>query len=84
MRLFPSILSSAPLLRVLPAVLFCLTLTGAADAAGPVVGWGRDDLGQSTPPDTVNGVSGTATGIAASGGHSCAIHAEKMHDPLYP
>ncbi len=35
-------------LRILPTMLFCLTLTGAADAAalaGPVVGWGFDDYG---------------------------------------
>jgi hypothetical protein len=56
-------------------MLFCLTLTGAADAAGPVVGWGDDNYGQATPPDAVNGVSGTATDIAAGGDHSCAIQA---------
>ena len=52
-----------PLLRALPAVLLCLTLTGAADAAastGAVVGWGLDDSGQAAPPDDVNGVSGIA------------------------
>lgn len=45
---------AAPLLRALLAVLFCLTLTGAEDAAastGPVVGWGDDLYGQATPPD---------------------------------
>jgi hypothetical protein len=34
-------------LRVLPTMLFCLTLTGAANAAGPVVGWGNDSDGRS-------------------------------------
>jgi hypothetical protein len=76
---------TVPLLRVIPSVLFCLTLTGAADtaeSAGPVVGWGYDTYGQATPPDAVNGVSGTATDIAAGGEHSepggehsCAIQA---------
>jgi hypothetical protein len=66
----------APLLRVLPTMLFCLTLTGATAAAastGAVVGWGLDTDGQATPPDAVNGTSGTATDIAAGGDHSCAI-----------
>jgi len=62
-------------LRVLPTVLLCLTLTGAADATGPVVAWGLDDWGQATPPDAVNGVDGTATQIAADYAHSCAIQA---------
>jgi hypothetical protein len=34
-----------------------------------------DRYGQVTPPDAVNGVSGTATDIAAGGWHSCAIQA---------
>jgi hypothetical protein len=52
---------------------------------GSVVGWGSDYLyrygyppeytGQATPPDAVNGVSGTATDVAAGGEHSCAIRA---------
>jgi len=52
---------------------------------GSVVGWGSDYLyrydyppeytGQATPPDSVNGVSGTATDVAAGGEHSCAIQA---------
>jgi hypothetical protein len=37
-------------LRVLPTVLFCLALTGAAHADGPVVGWGYDVEGQATAP----------------------------------
>ena len=48
----------APILRVLPSVLLCLTLTGAVDAAasiGAVIGWGRDGYGQATPPDAING-----------------------------
>jgi len=68
----------SPLFRVLPIMLFCLTLMGAAAAAasnGPVVGWGRGASVPETPPDTVNGVAGTATGIAAGGNHSCAIQA---------
>jgi len=40
-----------------------------------VVCWGRDNVGQATPPNAVNGVSGTATNIAAGGIHSCAIQA---------
>jgi hypothetical protein len=66
---------SALFVRVLPTMLLCLTLTGAADAAGPVVGWGYNHRGQATPPDAVNGVSGTATDIAAGEFHSCAIKA---------
>jgi hypothetical protein len=42
---------------------------------GSVVGWGTDGYGQATPPDAVNGVSGTATDIAAGGRHNCAIQA---------
>jgi len=42
---------------------------------GSVVGWGYDNYDQATPPDAVNGVSGTATDIAAGGYHSCAIQA---------
>jgi hypothetical protein len=67
----------APILRVLPSVLLCLTLTGAADAVasiGAVVGWGRDNYGQATPPDAVNG-SGAATEITAGLYHNCAIQA---------
>jgi len=70
--------SSAPFLRVLLTVLFCLAMTGAVDAAasdGPVICWGSDGDGRATPPDAVNGVSGTATDIAAGYGHSCAIQA---------
>jgi len=40
---------------------------------GNVVCWGDDFYGQSTPPDTVNGISGTATDIAAGGSYSLAI-----------
>jgi hypothetical protein len=40
-----------------------------------VVGWGWDFYGQSTAPNAVNGVSGTATDIAAGRLHSCAIQA---------
>ncbi len=48
---------------------------GPIGSTGSVVGWGRDSYGQATPPDTVNGVFGTATEIAAGGQHSCAIQA---------
>jgi hypothetical protein len=73
-RRIRSFRQSAPsVLHVLPAVLFCLTLTGAADAAGPVVGWGYDYYGQATPPDAVNGVSGTATDVATAYIHTLAI-----------
>jgi hypothetical protein len=41
---------TAPLLRVFPTVLFCLTLTGTASAGGPVVGWGWNVNGEVTPP----------------------------------
>jgi hypothetical protein len=40
-----------------------------------VVCWGSDNLGKATPPDAVNGVSGTASDIAAGLDHSCAIQA---------
>jgi hypothetical protein len=78
MRRLISILIAAPLLRVLPTMLLCLTLLGAADAAasdGPVIGWGDDSYGQVTPPDSVNGVSGAATNIGVGSFHSCAIQA---------
>jgi hypothetical protein len=40
---------------------------------GNVVCWGDDFYGQATPPDAVNGVSGTATDIAAGTDHTLAI-----------
>ena len=46
---------TAPLLRVFSTAVLFLTLTGSANAAGPVVGWGGGD-----PPDAVNGVLGTS------------------------
>ena len=48
---------------------------GSARSAGPVVGWGLDNLEQASPPASVNGSSGTV--IAISGGYfnSCAIQA---------
>ncbi len=42
---------------------------------GSVVGWGDEHYGQASPPDAVNGVSGTATDVTAGGNHSCAIQA---------
>jgi hypothetical protein len=69
---------SAQLLRALSATLFCLTLTGVPGAIasdGPVIGWSQNDYGQATPPDAVNGVSGTATDISAGGEHTLAIAA---------
>ena len=44
-------------------------------ASGPVVCWDWDYYGQSTPPPSVDGTTGTATAIAAGGSHSCAIQA---------
>ena len=44
---------SVPLVHILPTVLLCLTLAGAADAAAPpgsVIGWGQNNAGQATPP----------------------------------
>jgi len=38
-----------------------------------VVCWGRDTYGQAAPADAVNGVTGTATAIAAGDYHSLAI-----------
>jgi hypothetical protein len=67
-----------PLLRAFSTWLFCITLTGAADAGaqpGPVVGWGYNEFGQAMPPTSVNGVSGNATAIDAGYLHSCAIQA---------
>ena len=46
---------------------------------GSVVGWGWDVYGGATPPDAVNGVSGTASDIAAGDAHSCAIQAGTGH-----
>jgi len=42
---------------------------------GNVVCWGDNGWGEAAPPDTVNGVSGTATDITTGVGHSCAIQA---------
>jgi alpha-tubulin suppressor-like RCC1 family protein len=41
-------------------------------------GWlgGRDTTRKANPPDAVNGVSGTATDIAAGNFHSCAIQTD--------
>jgi hypothetical protein len=80
---------SARLLRALSTTLFCLTLTGVADAVAPdgaVVGWGRgsDFYGQSTPPDIVNGVSGTAIDIAAGGSRTLAIVAPPPYSTSVP
>jgi len=67
-----------------PLVIVALAVTvwSAVAQAGPtptptggVVGWGFDGDGQATPPDDVNGVTGTATEIAASRYQSCAIQA---------
>ena len=44
---------------------------------GNVVCWGDDFYGQATPPDAVNGVSGTATDIAAGYYHTLVI----VHEP---
>jgi Regulator of Chromosome Condensation (RCC1) repeat protein len=43
----------------------------AAQAAGPVVGWGSGP--QATPPPTVDGTRGTAVAVTAGDLHSCAI-----------
>jgi mannose/fructose/N-acetylgalactosamine-specific phosphotransferase system component IIC len=53
------------------------TPTAAPLPPGSAVGWGYDGSGsgQATPPDAVNGVSGTATDVAAGNWHSCAIQA---------
>jgi hypothetical protein len=71
--------------RPLVIVALVVTVWAAVAQAGPtptpvpivptgsVVGWGWDAYGQATPPDAVNGVSGTATDIAAGGNHSLAI-----------
>jgi hypothetical protein len=40
---------------------------------GIVICWGANTNGVATPPDAVNGISGTATVIAGSGAHNCAI-----------
>jgi hypothetical protein len=68
-------------------VALAVTVWTAAAQAGPVptptpplatrsiVGCGYGSSGQATPPDSVNGVLGTATRIAARHIHSCAIQA---------
>jgi hypothetical protein len=61
---------------VLIGALACAWLAaGIARSAGPVVGWGLDNLEQASPPASVNGTSGTAIAIAVGGGHSLAIAA---------
>ena len=42
---------------------------------GHVACWGADGGEQASPPDIVNGTTGTATAIAAGHYHSCAIQA---------
>jgi len=42
---------------------------------GPVVGWGYDSVGQATPTNAVNGVSGAATAMSSGAAHGCAIQA---------
>ena len=54
-----------------------LLASSAAAVDGPVVGWGNDALGEMPPPPTVDGTNGTATAIAASGFHTCAIRADR-------
>jgi len=49
-------------------------------ADGPVIGWGYDYYGQSTPPAFVNGTVGTASAIAASDLHTLAIQATNHWD----
>src|SRR5262249_39906577 len=46
------------------------------EVAHVVMWWGSNPSGQSTPPDAVNGVDGTAIAVAAGQYHSCAIQAE--------
>ena len=46
---------------------------GHATTGGPVIGWGDDGSGESTPPAAVNGAAGRARAIAAGSYHSCAI-----------
>jgi hypothetical protein len=49
---------------------------GAARSDGPVVGWGSNIYGETTPPPSVDGTAGAAaTAIAAGGYHSCSIQA---------
>ena len=45
---------------------------------GNVVCWGDDFYGQATPPDAVNGVSGTATDVAAGYYNTLAI----VYEPI--
>ena len=52
---------------------FGLLAAGSAEGAGPVVGWGDNTYGQTTPPASVNGTLGTASAIAAGVYHGCAI-----------
>jgi hypothetical protein len=48
---------------------------------GHVVCWGDDHSGQATPPDAVNGVSGSATDISAGDEHTLAIVALPPNRP---
>jgi len=43
--------------------------------SGAVVCWGRDGVGQATPPPSVDGSAGSAAAIATGSFHSCAIQA---------
>jgi len=53
-----------------------LPLCAILAESGAVVCWGDNRFGQAAPPDTVNGVAGTASAVAANERHSCAIRAE--------
>jgi hypothetical protein len=53
--------------------VFCLSSCAIQANTGIVVCWGNDPLRQLTPPDAVNGVSGTAVAISSGGDHNLAI-----------
>ena len=65
--------------QILIGVACVLSLSGACSEAlaapGPVVGWG-DRNPVMFPPDSVNGVHGTARAISAGISHVCAIQDE--------
>ena len=58
------------------ALLLAFLAAQPALASGPVVGWGGDYYGQSTPASAVDGTTGTTSAIAAGAYHSCALQAE--------
>ena len=62
--------------RVAACLSVAVVAASTAHAAGPVVAWGSNVFGESTPPASVGGPRRTASAVSAAISHSCAIVAE--------